>query len=211
MNPCAFTECHRVADTKGLCRGHYLQQWKGQDLRPLYQHLEKTPCEFPGCSRFAGETSLCRSHRRQRRLGQELKPLQGRSSTSYQAVHNRLRRERGDADEFICVSCGKEAETWACQGNRTSTEVRHSGIAVTYSVDVDDYEPMCHPCHRKLDAPRGEDHHRATAILTEDFVVDLKRRAATGETISAAEEARKVGVSACCVSDVLRGRTWRHL
>lgn len=34
---CAFEYCDRIADipTSGLCRAHYSQQWRGQELRPL--------------------------------------------------------------------------------------------------------------------------------------------------------------------------------
>lgn len=32
---CKFQGCPRPALTKGLCNGHYLQQWRGSDLTPL--------------------------------------------------------------------------------------------------------------------------------------------------------------------------------
>lgn len=32
---CKFETCEKMAHAKGLCRGHYNQQNKGQELRPL--------------------------------------------------------------------------------------------------------------------------------------------------------------------------------
>lgn len=35
QSTCAFDGCDKPRRTKGLCGGHYRQQWKGQELRPL--------------------------------------------------------------------------------------------------------------------------------------------------------------------------------
>lgn len=32
---CAFEGCGRPVKHKGLCKSHYMQQWRGEQLRPL--------------------------------------------------------------------------------------------------------------------------------------------------------------------------------
>lgn len=36
---CSFEGCDKAALAKGLCQGHYQQQWKGQELRPLRSQI----------------------------------------------------------------------------------------------------------------------------------------------------------------------------
>jgi len=69
----------------------------------------------------------------------------GDKATS-EAVHLRLRRERGRASEYACVDCGEAAEEWSFD--------EPSG----YSVDLSRYAPRCIRCHREHDlAIRGRD------------------------------------------------------
>lgn len=57
MSECSGPECDRPAKINGLCRSHYKQQWKGQELAPLawsrphYKEGDKVfhwerPCTF---------------------------------------------------------------------------------------------------------------------------------------------------------------------
>jgi site-specific recombinase XerD len=63
------------------------------------------------------------------------------------AVHIRLRKARGKAADFPCVKCGQPAKEWALQ-NFVGTLPDPQG---PYSTNLDDYAPMCWPCHRRWD------------------------------------------------------------
>jgi hypothetical protein len=58
-------------------------------------------------------------------------------------------------------------------------------------------------------APRGSASPRA--ILSEDVVLDLRRRKASGETLNQTEIAKAMGVAVSCVSRAVNGVTWKHL
>jgi hypothetical protein len=45
---CAFEACGHPAKTKGLCKTHYMQQWRGESLRPV-KRLPPRGCDTPGC------------------------------------------------------------------------------------------------------------------------------------------------------------------
>jgi hypothetical protein len=62
-------------------------------------------------------------------------------SPGYRRIHRRLRRVRGPAKNYDCISCRKPAQCWAYQ--------KEDGTQ--YSDDIEDYAPMCESCHRKLD------------------------------------------------------------
>jgi hypothetical protein len=60
------------------------------------------------------------------------------NSPEYQAIHKRLRKERGLARAHECGSCDKKARDWA----------------YIHGLDPDDiwsYTPMCSGCHRSYD------------------------------------------------------------
>lgn len=67
---------------------------------------------------------------------------------SYIAVHNKLRKCLGSAENFKC-KCGSVASQWAY--NNSSMEELVDKIGRRYSRNFDDYSPMCSPCHAKMD------------------------------------------------------------
>lgn len=75
-------------------------------------------------------------------------------STSYHAVHHRLRRTRGPASAQLCA-CGNRASAWAYDRSDLNelTEWVKGGGKVIYSADLERYQPMCTPCHHTLDHP----------------------------------------------------------
>lgn len=78
---CGFDVCDRPARSLGLCRAHYLQQWKGRPLTPIQERKSARGawptrlCEFDGCGRKHRARGLCGGHDYQRRLGLELTPI----------------------------------------------------------------------------------------------------------------------------------------
>ena len=63
--------------------------------------------------------------------------------------HQRLRRARGPASSFTCVACDRPAYEWAYQHGNPAPLFSPRGEV--YSLDFDDYAPMCRSCHRRLD------------------------------------------------------------
>ena len=60
---CSGPSCDRQALTKGLCNAHYLQTWRGQELRALVpRKIRDEPCPIPGCDRTQHSRGLCARH-----------------------------------------------------------------------------------------------------------------------------------------------------
>lgn len=57
-------------------------------------------------------------------------------------------RDRGRASEHTCA-CGAQATEWAYQ-HQAAVELRDENGS-PYSLDPEDYAPMCRTCHIKLD------------------------------------------------------------
>ena len=75
--------------------------------------------------------------------------------------HQRLRRSRGPASRFPCVACDRPAYEWAYQHKNPTPLFSERGEV--YSLDFDDYAPMCRRCHRDLDyrkSPRQQESGR---------------------------------------------------
>jgi hypothetical protein len=71
----------------------------------------------------------------------------------YGTIHIQVRKKFGDAHEYWCeLDCGRHAQEWACI-NVTHKELANngSGNLLGYSLDLDDYIPVCRLCHRILD------------------------------------------------------------
>ena len=79
----------------------------------------------------------------------------------YRAAHCRVVAKRGRAREHTCVypGCIKEAQEWALNPNAVHTYEDKQGRV--WSLDTDDYQPMCCSHHRKFD-----DQH-------DDWFIDL--------------------------------------
>jgi len=68
------------------------------------------------------------------------------NSNDYNRCHKRVNRAFGPATEQYCYECGVPADEWASQMNDHE--------------DIDDYLPMCIPCHRSTDRRRKHDERQ---------------------------------------------------
>ena len=66
---------------------------------------------------------------------------------TYTTVHSRLKAIRGKASSYLCVDCGRQAQDWAY-----SKGGGEGGLP--FSTDLNEYEPRCKMCHKKLDKPQ---------------------------------------------------------
>ncbi len=72
--------------------------------------------------------------------------------TSYGAVHSRVSRARGPASEYRCKQCDGPAAQWAynhCDPNERQFLL--NGREYPYSLDLNNYMPMCRSCHQTFD------------------------------------------------------------
>lgn len=109
-------------------------------------------CSIDGCDNRIEARGWCNRHYlRWRRYGD---PLGRRSlSTSYDALHKRLRSQRGAASAHPCIvaECEAPATAWAWQRTGPSRSGTLSGASVTWGTDLADYEAMCSSHHSRLD------------------------------------------------------------
>lgn len=70
----------------------------------------------------------------------KLRAAMRREEVGYWAIHTRLRVERGPAKEYACANnCGRQAMSWAYKEPHG------------FSADLEDYRPLCWPCHTQQD------------------------------------------------------------
>jgi hypothetical protein len=116
----------------------------------------------------------------------------------YMALHDRLRRRRGDA-----VSC-----VWGCKAKK----YEWANLTGDYH-DVEDFAPMCTGCHTRFDqtvrtmAEDFQGRKISHARLTEGVVKSARLRRSAGETISGL--AREFGVHPASMGEAIRGKTWQ--
>ncbi|MFA5707387.1 hypothetical protein [Mycolicibacterium sp.] len=129
-----------------------------------YRALPKQPCALEGCDKQAytrSEGSYCEMHSYRLRNHGELggiEPLRGGSWVTYGGAHDRIRRARGLAAEYLCVDCGEQAAAeWSYRRGSPKeltavVQMQNGTVAeATYSPDPEDYDPRCKPCHVKYD------------------------------------------------------------
>lgn len=73
-----------------------------------------------------------------------------RDDVGYATAHARVRLAKGFARDHVCKECGGRATDWAYSNSCPNQMVDEDGKR--YSLDVNQYEPMCHLCHVRRDA-----------------------------------------------------------
>ncbi|MCW2165378.1 hypothetical protein B0I12_002533 [Microbacterium hydrothermale] len=162
---CIVTECGRPARTlnRTLCTTHYNRTKTGQSLDAPVRAFRRQsgPCRAEGCDRVdSGSHGYCNTHiLRLRRHGSlELPPYRKAdhprwtgSEATYSAVHQRLRQEKGRADQHQCIDCSKVAHHWSYTHDDPNERAGQFGA---YSVDLSRYVPRCASCHKRFDMAR---------------------------------------------------------
>lgn len=173
---CSVDGCDRTASSRTWCHGHYNRWRRNGNLGSAPIQSRRTGCLVEDCQEPHFGNGYCQVHNYRLKVNGD--PLVTRSTAPpvgdmnpgwrgddvrYSAVHRRLRKYRGRANEFPCSSCSSQAETWAYQHDADNERIcEKSGLP--YSTDLSHYEPMCRSCHAQLDALHGwttPDHHTA--------------------------------------------------
>lgn len=83
------------------------------------------------------------------------------AEVTYNAVHFRLRDQRGRASVHTCA-CGERAEQWAYQHGDPQERMslmprsRRPARLLGFTPNLDAYAPMCAPCHIRLDLQHAQ-------------------------------------------------------
>ena len=161
METCSITGCNRPTATRGWCAAHYTRWRRHGDVGGVEVATKgvRRECAVEGCGRAATSRKMCGKHylRMLRKGTVEVLPKSGpgslfwrdREDLTYDAAHDRVKRQRGRASEHSCGDCGSQAEDWAYQHQASAPLADDLGRP--YSEDVSDYAPMCRPCHRRFD------------------------------------------------------------
>ena len=175
-------------------------------------HRKHFVCVIEGCDEPHQARGWCKTHYNAWYAHGDPRLISRRAApdaNSYYAVHSRLKKRWGSPDRYRCVLCGTCASQWACWRNKSECRnERKGGRIVPYSVNIEDYAPLCWECHRDLDA-NNQGEFNGNVRLTEDNVHEIRRRSMDGESCAAI--AVDVGVHRRTVYDVLTGKTWTWL
>lgn len=158
MPTCSVNDCLNEARRcrASLCEKHYYRKRRtGSTDLPERVPISALPCTVDGCANprktRAGYCGM--HHERTRRHGSpDITYGNGRwtgSRATYDAIHQRLRGERGRASTHQCIDCGKRAAQWS-YGHARGPGYRECEVG-PYSVDLTDYDPRCVSCHKKFD------------------------------------------------------------
>lgn len=165
---CTVEGCDLNSHLRGWCRQHYRRWLKAGDPGPAdvttYVSNTGKGCVVPNCDRPASAVEMCDVHYQRSRLRPDdleapIVPYGYKGEdVTYSGIHMRLKRERGNAADHLCVDCGDPAQDWS-YNNRGEVERRDSKHGCPYSGDVMDYDPRCRSCHREYDRRCGVHRH----------------------------------------------------
>jgi len=173
LRQCKAPGCDSLTRTSGAdyCEMHYGRVRRHGNVQALViQRPRIGSCQVDGCRKpDTAKSGLCSMHaaritrhgdpsivihQRDRAIprDQQHRNWAGDEIT-YSGMHQRLRRLRGHARRYTCVSCGERARHWSYD---------HSGIAeridptlgLPFSTDPNRYDPRCVPCHKRHDLAR---------------------------------------------------------
>lgn len=92
-----------------------------------------------------------------------------RDPIRYGTAHEKLRKHRGPARNYVCVGCGQGAQEWSYDGgseweqSETVQRITTGGVKttslLTWSADMNAYSPRCRACHRDYDGRGSELRH----------------------------------------------------
>lgn len=159
MNTCAVDGCDRATRSPGssLCAAHYFRKWRyGYTGSPAVSDRRPKSCSISDCDGTVEGLGYCSKHyARVKTHGDPnyvTPPSEYGSGDAvlYSAAHCRLRRIRGSASKYRCQHCNGEAKDWALDHERLGLDPTQRRM---YTTNLDDYIPLCRPCHGRYDSP----------------------------------------------------------
>lgn len=129
MKECRETDCTRASYCRKMCQQHYAQ-WYYLEHRDKIRTAEKVYADT-------------------RKVLNEPKGHVG-----YFHAHKRIKMQRGPAREQMCP-CGSQALQWSLRPGMGTHSENVRGYDCPYSLDVNDYDALCRPCHWARDWKGG--------------------------------------------------------
>lgn len=169
---CTLSGCGKPIKRAGFCYGHYMKNWRYGTPEPEFEsrrtRLEGRVFGRLTVVRPAGRQWLCvcdcgvettvRTGDLNRGTVASCGAHGRRDDAGYGAAHDRVRADRGRAEDYQCTDCGGAARHWSYNHSdpdeRHSDKPRHYGAA--YSLDPAHYSPRCVPCHKRFDLDRRD-------------------------------------------------------
>lgn len=96
-----------------------------------------------------------------------------RGVTTYSGAHVNVTLHRGKAILHLC-QCGKTAQEWALRHDAPGVQSDTNGKK--FSVDPDDYRPMCYRCHRLYDKSAITHCPHGHPYDGENLIIDAGKR-----------------------------------
>lgn len=113
-------------------------------------------CKIEGCERPVKARLMCSLHyKRWQRTGNpsiKTVPNFKGDNARYLAIHVRLRNTYGNPAKHLCIDCLGQASEWAYLHTGETKYDFVGNYKVPYSTNLDDYGPMCRPCHSTMDS-----------------------------------------------------------
>lgn len=165
---CSIENCERPFFQRGWCAAHWnrVRRTGSPGTAPIQSR--RTGCDVPGCEQKHFGRGYCQMHLRRlktngdplrvRKVGQAPgpdHPLWRGDAITYGGAHRRVERHCGKATEYACSACDGPAREWAYIHGSLAEQI-DPDTGKPFSADVDDYAPMCAPCHRHYDHGRLE-------------------------------------------------------
>lgn len=124
---CVLEYCDKKHYAKGLCGGHYQQQWQGKPLTPLGRPSpEERGCLFDKCSRPHAAKGYCDAHWRHIVDWGEAKPIQVQAKPVPRLVNGKYR----------CYSCKQYLEKSRFSKNKGEAHGITSACKDCYNIRV---------------------------------------------------------------------------
>lgn len=141
----------------GYCSRH-AQAWRkhGDPLINKRSTGRKT-CTIEGCEKFVDGIGLCSMHwARNKKTGSphivrqvpawDKSPHWRGSGASYSAIHQRLAKLFGKAEDHSCTDCGGMARHWSYD-LKDPDQLIDPALSLAYSAKPEHYAPRCVSCH----------------------------------------------------------------
>lgn len=167
---CEVDGCNKPSRSRSqkYCEMHYYRVRRNGTTETVLVKVPDSECVADDCTDPAYySTGECRNcYLRRQRNGSWVKHTSGENAwnwlgeeaLNYRAVHQRVRAKRGSASQYECVDCGNIAKHWSySHSSKNEKWGWHDGFYVPFGTSVDDYDPRCVPCHKRLDLEKCQE------------------------------------------------------